>query len=256
MAKRAEGVTERLLAAAKQEFLEKGYEHASLRSIARRAGSSKGAIYIRYEDKFALYRAIVDPVIDMFCDELAHTLDAFSELSGEDQERLMDTYSDEGEQSTLRTIFRNYDAFKILVSSGEAKAYGEFIHRLVEIESDCTTKFIEITGHDAFSAGRLTDDLMHIIYNAFFSGVFEVVAHDMPEDEARSHFARLRRFYTAGWQTILYPDRTASADENPSRKQGAALRKANVPCRTCSLPPKNEPVRDGIPVSATAGESL
>ena len=42
--KRIEGVTERLLAAAREEFLEKGYEAASLRAIAERAGSSKGAI--------------------------------------------------------------------------------------------------------------------------------------------------------------------------------------------------------------------
>ena len=40
--KRIEGVTERLLAAAREEFLEKGYEAASLRAIAERAGSSKG----------------------------------------------------------------------------------------------------------------------------------------------------------------------------------------------------------------------
>ena len=42
--KRVEGVTERLLEAARDEFLEKGYENASLRTIAERAGSSKGAI--------------------------------------------------------------------------------------------------------------------------------------------------------------------------------------------------------------------
>ncbi|WP_233654214.1 TetR/AcrR family transcriptional regulator [Eggerthella lenta] len=62
--KRIEGVTERLLAAAREEFLEKGYEAASLRAIAERAGSSKGAIYVRYADKEALYAAVVDPVIE------------------------------------------------------------------------------------------------------------------------------------------------------------------------------------------------
>lgn len=65
--KRIEGVTERLLAAAREEFLEKGYEAASLRAIAERAGSSKGAIYVRYADKEALYAAVVDPVIEELC---------------------------------------------------------------------------------------------------------------------------------------------------------------------------------------------
>ena len=55
MAKRVEGVTERLLECAKEEFLKNGYENASLRVIAEKAGSSKGAIYIRYPDKESLY---------------------------------------------------------------------------------------------------------------------------------------------------------------------------------------------------------
>ena len=48
MAKRVEGVTEKLLESAKKEFLKSGYENASLQVIAEKAGSSKGAIYIRY----------------------------------------------------------------------------------------------------------------------------------------------------------------------------------------------------------------
>ena len=51
MAKRVAGVTEKLMECAKEEFLANGYENASLRIIAEKAGSSKGAIYIRYPDK-------------------------------------------------------------------------------------------------------------------------------------------------------------------------------------------------------------
>ena len=42
-------------AAAKEEFLTNGYENASLRVIAEKAGSSKGAIYIRYPDEESLH---------------------------------------------------------------------------------------------------------------------------------------------------------------------------------------------------------
>ena len=66
MAKRVAGVTEKLMEAAKQEFLKNGYERASLQTIAEKAGSSKGAIYIRYPDKESLYRSLVQPAIDGF----------------------------------------------------------------------------------------------------------------------------------------------------------------------------------------------
>ena len=51
---------------AKEEFLTNGYENASLRVIAEKAGSSKGAIYIRYPDKESLYRSLVQPAMDDF----------------------------------------------------------------------------------------------------------------------------------------------------------------------------------------------
>ena len=51
MANRVEGVTEKLLECAMQEFLENGYNGASMRTIAENAGTTPRSIYTRYEDK-------------------------------------------------------------------------------------------------------------------------------------------------------------------------------------------------------------
>lgn len=51
MAKQIEGVGERILACAKEKFLEKGYTDASLRTIAAAAETSTNSIYVRFGDK-------------------------------------------------------------------------------------------------------------------------------------------------------------------------------------------------------------
>ena len=51
MAKQIEGVYENVLRCARQEFLEKGFALASLRDIAKAAGTSTGSIYTRFTDK-------------------------------------------------------------------------------------------------------------------------------------------------------------------------------------------------------------
>lgn len=43
-----EGVSERILACAREEFLEKGYSEASLRTIAAKADTTTGSIYSRF----------------------------------------------------------------------------------------------------------------------------------------------------------------------------------------------------------------
>ena len=61
MAKQIEGVYENVLRCARQEFLEKGFALASLRDIAKAAGTSTGSIYTRFTDKAGVYRALAGP---------------------------------------------------------------------------------------------------------------------------------------------------------------------------------------------------
>ena len=45
----------------------------------------------------------------------------------------------------------------------------------------------------AYEEGRNTD-------GAFYAGLFEVVIHDMPREEAEVYINELRRFYNNGWK--------------------------------------------------------
>lgn len=206
MAKRVEGVTERLLEYAREEFLSVGYEAASLRSIAEKAGSSKGAIYIRYPDKESLYLALVQPAADGLCDLLAAMLNGFSDTPPEEQRAKFQECADTGFPALIDYIYSHYDAFKLLLTSGENKSAQAFLHRVVEIDTDCTERFIDRTGNDAMSSGRLTPALNHLLSSGFYSGLFEIVVHDMPIEQAQDHVHRLREFYNAGWKTIFHTE--------------------------------------------------
>ena len=53
-----------ILKAARKEFLEKGYKGASLRSICKKAGVTTGAFYFQFENKEAVLKEILDPILD------------------------------------------------------------------------------------------------------------------------------------------------------------------------------------------------
>lgn len=55
---------ERIMTAAKAEFLEKGYEKASIRTIAAAAGITSAALYRHFADKEAMFAALVQPTLD------------------------------------------------------------------------------------------------------------------------------------------------------------------------------------------------
>ena len=199
MAKRIEGVTEKLLECAKREFLEKGYQNASLRTITQNAGTTPRAVYTRYSDKEGLFSALVCPAADGLKELLLSIRNDFSALPGDIQKEVVKDDSQDKFPQFMEYIYDHFDDFKLLLACSAGTPYENYIHDLVEIDVRYNLKFFEATG----ISERCTPELMHILSSAFFSGIFEVVIHDMSREDAENHIAGLRRFYAAGWRTIL-----------------------------------------------------
>lgn len=208
MSRRIEGVTEKILACAKEEFLEKGYEDASLRTIASKANSSKGAIYIRYEDKAALFQALVAKTLEEFIALSNRLHKGFDEMPKEEQKDNLKKGPDAGYPILIDYVYENFDVFKLVCNCSEKPIYKDFIHELVKIEVDTTIKFGKTFNCDEKTMKILHSDFPHVVYQAFHVGFFEIVVHDMSKEDATEHITRLREFYTSGWGTILKPFQT------------------------------------------------
>jgi AcrR family transcriptional regulator len=61
--RRKEARPSEILAAALEEFVEHGYAAAKLEDVARRAGVTKGTLYLYFESKDALFKAVVRETI-------------------------------------------------------------------------------------------------------------------------------------------------------------------------------------------------
>jgi len=61
--RRKDARPEELVAAALEVFVERGYEGTTLADVARRAGVTKGTIYLYFENKEALFKAVVRQTI-------------------------------------------------------------------------------------------------------------------------------------------------------------------------------------------------
>lgn len=66
---REKRITE-IAAAAKAVFFEKGYFGSTIDGIARRAGISKGTVYLYFKNKDELYASLMLPMVDEFTDLL------------------------------------------------------------------------------------------------------------------------------------------------------------------------------------------
>ncbi len=70
MGKRGDELHEHILFAAKDAFLEMGFERTSMDEIALRASTSKRTLYAHFESKEKLYLAVIELVCGLYLDKL------------------------------------------------------------------------------------------------------------------------------------------------------------------------------------------
>ena len=203
MAKRVEGRSDKLLECAKAEFLEMGFQEASLRVIAAKADTSTGAIYTRFQDKEGLFHALVDDTVSRLLDWFEKGQQAFADQPSETQEKDVFTYKPDLWEELVNYIYDHWDVFRLLVRCADNSCYDDMLNRMIDIEVNYTYKFLESTGNQALANGALTPMLVHMLSNAFYSGLFETVRHQMSKDDALTYVRQLRRFFVCGWADLL-----------------------------------------------------
>ncbi len=207
MTKPVEGVSERILSCAKEEFLEKGYSEASLRTIASKAGTTTGSIYSRFKDKEGLFSAIVEPAAEYIVDRFKETQDEFREEEPQMQPKVMNQYVRTGMDEMLDYIYEHFDEFQLLLDASYGTKFQDFVERLVEIETEATYKFMETIHFQNEDGELVTEEFIHIMTRALFESMFEVVRHKMEKETARKYMRMLEKYHYGGWNTILQFDK-------------------------------------------------
>ena len=70
---------------------------------------------------------------------------------------------------------------------------------MVDVEVESTLNYMDVLRRLGRQVPDLERDLCHIVASGMFSGIFEVVIHDMPREKALRYVDYLRDFYAAGW---------------------------------------------------------
>ena len=203
MAKQIVGVAERILAAAKEEFLEKGYVDASLRTIAAAADTSTNSIYVRFGDKEGLFSAIVEPVLSEMVEQFLRIQERFHQLPPSEQEEIMPNYADGGTSQLVDYMYAHLDEFRLLLDSSYGTRFHNFVDELVRIEVEYTYKYLEAVGYSDRLGDGVTEKLLHIVTTSRFESIFEIIRHGMSRAEASEYIALLSRYHRTGFLAIF-----------------------------------------------------
>lgn len=192
----------KILLAAKEEFLEKGFERASMRSIAGRIGMSAAGLYRHFADKEDLFAALVEPAVNA-CEEWyqAHKEADYELLDQNDLESMWESGADLG--LIMEVVYPNFDAFKLLICCSEGTRYATYLHDLVMLEQEETMAFMDAARQRGIPVKDVRPEEIHLLMSAYVTALFEVVVHDFPKEEARHYLETFQTFFYPGWRAVL-----------------------------------------------------
>lgn len=203
MARQIEGVAERIVDAAKREFLDKGYVDASLRTIAAEADTSTNSIYVRFGDKEGLFSAIVEPVLNEMTERFIRIQERFHLMTPEEQAERMPKYADGGTSELIDYMYEHLEEFRLLLDASYGTRFHNFVDELVRIEVEYTYKFMEAVGYSDKFGDAVTQKMLHIVTTSRFESIFEIIRHGMSREEATEYIELLSRYHRCGFIEIF-----------------------------------------------------
>ena len=199
MQKTAQTTLELIHAAAKREFLEKGFQAASLRNIVKTAGVTTGAFYGYYDSKEELFEALAGEQYRTFMGLFLKAQEEFAALPPEEQPKHMGKTSGECMYEMLRYAYENLEEMKLLLGCAEGTRFAGMIDEMVEVETKATHAYQAVLEKLGIPSKPVDPRLEHILITGMFNAFLELIIHEMPLEEAEQYLGELREFYTAGW---------------------------------------------------------
>lgn len=203
MSNRELATRDNILGAAKKEFLEKGYEGAWLRDIAKNAGVTTGALYGYFKNKKELFGAIVGDCYNEIQSMYANILESFQEMAYEQQQSDMEDLSIRGMIQLSDYMYDHYDEFKLILCCSKDTEYADLAAAMAHLDEEATNKFAEESVKAGMPVQRMLPRLEHILTTGLFTMFFELIIHDVPHEEAEEYITSLMHFFTAGYSGIM-----------------------------------------------------
>ena len=188
----------KILISAKNEFLEKGFMNASLRTIASNAGVTTGAMYRHFKDKDALFCALVDDAIDfaqktvMLADVMNHQdLDnVVSEKHFEEETRQTNEF--------LNYIFDNYDAFYLLLTKSAGSTHEHFQEEICDLYTKNCEQTFNWMYKNQISTKKIDKMTVHFIASTVINAFVEIITHKMSKKAAFQYIQNIEDYTRFG----------------------------------------------------------
>ncbi|WP_163175852.1 TetR/AcrR family transcriptional regulator [Bacteroides sp. 51] len=189
-----------ILQSARNEFIDKGFKDASMRTIAREAGVGLSNIYNYFTNKDEIFLAIVEPA-------KAHL---FAFLKEKHTEKHIDfefmstfAYQEETVEEYIHLLEEYKEELRLLLYHSEGSSIKNFRDLFTEYLTDVSNHHMGIVARHYPQVRDASPFFMHTLCAFMVSIVGEIITHDLDKQKIREFFREYFIFQIAGWRELI-----------------------------------------------------
>ncbi len=190
----------KIMAAAKEEFLEKGYEKASMRSIADRCGMTAAGIYRHCKDKEDLFYQLVSPAENKL---MAWANDHMHRYENDAKKNGKFVWHDSFIDMMKVVIYPDMEDYHLLIARSKGSKYENYLHDMSEMAQSRFLKYLGEQKRAGVKVPDITQKQLHLLMTAYLTALFEPVIHNYPYKEAVGALGTLEAFFLPGWKQLM-----------------------------------------------------
>lgn len=190
----------KVIAAARNEFLEVGFDKSSMRSIAKRCGMTAAGIYRHCIDKEDLLDQIVSPAVERINKWIdAHIARYVEAVNQEEHMQWRDSEID----MMREVVYPNMEEYHLLLSKSKGSKYENFLHDLTQQRQNQLLSYIPMLKSQGYEVWDIEPKELHLLLSAYTTAMFEPVVHNYSMEEALRCLKTVEAFFLPGWKQLM-----------------------------------------------------
>lgn len=173
----------KLLESAKKEFLERGFELASLKDICDRAQVTTGALYNRYKGKEELFAKVVEETVLSIEEARSKRSSIDLEAATDEELKMMWKMNKESLYWWFELFEKHKDGVTLLIRCSAGTRYANFKHDFVEVVTEISYEIYEEMKRRKLTSKNISKKIMHTVHSAYFEMVYEPYVHGFSWEE-------------------------------------------------------------------------
>ena len=190
----------RVMAAARDEFMEFGFEKASMRRVGERCGLTAAGLYRHCRDKADLFDLLAAPAVGQLNawmeDHLARYLAAVRE-DGDLQ------WQDSWIDMMREVVYPHAEDYHLLLTCASGTKYESFLHDLTQTAQERTLQYLPVLREKGLAIRAISPTEMHLLFSAYVTALFEPVIHRYTLEESMRCLETVEAFFLPGWKALF-----------------------------------------------------